>query len=69
MTEELLNLKITKLANAFLKLKTIDECKSFLRDIATFKDTGASTATITRVAHWLHHGYGGYGLVLAPKKK
>ncbi|MBU1992941.1 MAG: YerC/YecD family TrpR-related protein [Patescibacteria group bacterium] len=28
------------------------------------KKTGASTATITRVAHWLHHGMGGYELVL-----
>lgn len=27
-------------------------------------DTGVSTATITRVAHWLHHGMGGYRLVL-----
>lgn len=26
--------------------------------------TGASTATVTRVAHWLHHGEGGYQLVL-----
>lgn len=26
--------------------------------------TGVSTATITRVAHWLHHGEGGYRLVL-----
>ncbi len=25
---------------------------------------GASTATVTRVAHWLHHGTGGYRLVL-----
>jgi len=24
----------------------------------------ASTATVTRVAHWLHHGEGGYRLVL-----
>lgn len=24
------------------------------------KNTGVSTATITRVAHWLHHGEGGY---------
>lgn len=29
------------------------------------KKTGSSTATITRVAHWLHHGKGGYKLVLA----
>ena len=26
--------------------------------------TGASTATVTRVAHWLHHGEGGYRLAL-----
>ena len=26
--------------------------------------TGSSTATVTRVAHWLHHGMGGYELVL-----
>ena len=28
------------------------------------ENTGASTATVTRVAHWLHHGEGGYRLVL-----
>jgi TrpR-related protein YerC/YecD len=32
------------------------------REIA--RQTGASTATVTRVAHWLHHGEGGYKLVL-----
>ncbi|HEY3922808.1 MAG TPA: YerC/YecD family TrpR-related protein [Gaiellaceae bacterium] len=26
--------------------------------------TGASTATVTRVAHWLHHGEGGYRTVI-----
>jgi TrpR-related protein YerC/YecD len=26
---------------------------------------GCSTTTVTRVAHWLRHGEGGYGLVLA----
>lgn len=26
--------------------------------------TGASTATITRIAAWLHHGEGGYRLIL-----
>ncbi len=31
-------------------------------DIA--KDVGTSTATITRVAHWLHSGMGGYRLIL-----
>lgn len=28
------------------------------------KSTGSSTATVTRVAHWLHHGMGGYKLLL-----
>jgi len=28
------------------------------------KSTGSSTATITRVAHWLKHGTGGYKLIL-----
>lgn len=32
------------------------------REIA--KKTGSSTATITRVAQWLHHGTGGYRLML-----
>jgi TrpR-related protein YerC/YecD len=26
--------------------------------------TGASTATITRIAHWVNHGEGGYRLML-----
>jgi len=28
------------------------------------RQTGASTATVTRIASWLHHGEGGYRLVL-----
>ena len=35
------------------------------RNIA--KKTGSSTATITRVAHWLHHGMGGYQFMLRRK--
>lgn len=38
------------------------KAKVSYREIA--KKTGVSTATITRVAHWLHHGMGGYKLVL-----
>lgn len=30
--------------------------------------TGASTATITRVAHWVHHGEGGYRMMLKRMK-
>lgn len=26
--------------------------------------TGASTTTISRIAHWLRHGEGGYGIIL-----
>lgn len=29
-----------------------------------YQETGVSTATITRIAHWLHHGHGGYKLIL-----
>ncbi len=28
------------------------------------RETGASTATITRIASWLHHGEGGYRMML-----
>jgi TrpR-related protein YerC/YecD len=31
--------------------------------------TGASTATVTRVAHWLRHGEGGYRLVLDRQRR
>jgi len=31
--------------------------------------TGASTATVTRVAQWLHHGEGGYEAVLSKGTK
>ncbi len=32
--------------------------------VAIAQRTGASTATVTRVAHWLRHGEGGYRLAL-----
>ena len=28
------------------------------------RDVGTSTTTVTRVAHWLHHGEGGYRIAL-----
>ena len=31
---------------------------------AIAEDTGVSTATVTRISHWLRHGTGGYGLAL-----
>ena len=42
----------------------VDEGVSYL-EIA--RRTGASTATVTRVAQWLHHGEGGYRAVLDRK--
>src|SRR5262249_7999066 len=35
-----------------------------LRYVETAQRTGASTTTVTRVAHWLRHGEGGYRLAL-----
>ena len=31
--------------------------------------TGASTATVTRVAHWVHYGEGGYRAVLKRRRR
>lgn len=91
MIEKELNRKEMKeLFQAVLRLKDVNECRDFFRDLCTFgeltamserlqvvkqvrdkvpyrkiaENTGASTATITRVAHWFHHGMGGYKLIL-----
>jgi TrpR-related protein YerC/YecD len=37
------------------------------RDVAV--NTGMSTTTITRIAHWLNHGEGGYRMALKRAKK
>lgn len=53
------------------ELEAMAERLAVAKEIATEKpyrtiseQTGSSTATITRVAHWLHHGMGGYRIVL-----
>lgn len=82
--------EMKELFRAILSLKTLSECRNFMRDVCTLselkamaerlevaklvikekpyreiaKKTGSSTATITRVAHWLHHGMSGYKAVL-----
>ena len=33
------------------------------------RQTGASTTTVTRVAHWLRHGEGGYRLALDRRRR
>lgn len=85
----------TALYDAFLLLKTREECAAFMRDLCTVAEidsiterlaiarllskdvsyrgaadeTGASTTTVTRVAHWLNHGRGGYRTVIARMHK
>lgn len=53
--------EIAAMSERFQVAKMIDQ-KVPYRTIN--KKTGSSTATITRIAHWLHHGKGGYKLVL-----
>ncbi|KKP38858.1 MAG: phosphoribosylformylglycinamidine synthase subunit PurS [Candidatus Peregrinibacteria bacterium GW2011_GWF2_33_10] len=76
--EAILTLKTTKECEAFFRdLCTLSEMKEMgerfevVRRVykgETYRfineKTGVSTATITRVAHWLNHGMGGYKLVL-----
>ncbi|MBF8280925.1 MAG: TrpR like protein, YerC/YecD [Candidatus Magasanikbacteria bacterium] len=83
MAKALLSLKTEKEALAFLRdVATLEELESLssrwnvvlelnkntsYRDIA--KKTGVSTATITRISHWLKHGEGGYQTALKKLKK
>jgi TrpR-related protein YerC/YecD len=46
--------------------RLVDSGRSYL-DIAD--EVHTSTATVTRVAHWLRHGAGGYALVLERASK
>lgn len=57
--------EINSMAERFKVVKMVDEGIPY-REIC--KKVGSSTATITRVAHWLHHGEGGYKLVLERMK-
>lgn len=76
--EAILSLKSAKECKAFFRdLCTLSEIKAMIKRFQVAKmvknnvpyreiskKTGSSTATVTRVAHWLHHGMGGYNLVL-----
>ena len=46
------------------RLQVVKQVESKIPYRKIAENTGASTATITRVAHWFHHGMGGYKLVL-----
>lgn len=58
--------EIEALAERWKVVKMLDKDMSY-RQIA--EQTGVSTTTITRIAHWLHHGEGGYRLMLDRIKK
>lgn len=81
--EAILSLENTDEAKKFLRdvctfseLKAIAErfrVAKLVRSEVPYREisqkTGASTATVTRVAHWYHHGMGGYKLVFDRMKK
>jgi TrpR-related protein YerC/YecD len=54
--------ELEALAHRWQIARLVDSGRSYL-DIAETVHT--STATVTRVAHWLRHGAGGYELALA----
>lgn len=58
--------EITEMASRWQIVRLLDSGLSY-RDIA--RETGASTATVTRVSQWLNHGTGGYQLALARSKE
>ncbi len=58
--------EINALAERFAVARRVAKDMSY-RDIAD--ETGASTTTVTRVSHWLHHGQGGYRTVIERLKK
>ena len=62
MTDAWRNPSFDQLCDAFLELRTREDQGTPYARIAT--ELQASTATVTRVAHWLNHGEGGYRLVL-----
>jgi len=58
--------ELEAMAHRWQVARLVDEGLPYL-EVA--ERTGASTATVTRVAHWLHHGEGGYRLALDKAKR
>lgn len=81
--DALLSLKTREECAAFMRdLCTVSELQALSERLAIAErvakdesylsiagDIGASTTTVTRVAHWLNHGLGGYRTVLNRLKK
>ena len=57
--------EVTEMASRWTIVRLLDEGLSY-REISD--KTGVSTATVTRVSQWLHHGMGGYELMLERTK-
>ena len=58
--------ELEAMAHRWQAARLVDEGRPYLE---VSKTTGASTATVTRVAHWLRYGVGGYRLVLDRRKR
>jgi len=59
--------ELKEFANRFKIAKFLFENKYSYNEIA--RKCSVSTTTVTRVAHWLHHGMGGYSSLLTRLKK
>ena len=53
--------ELKAMSERFRAVRLLEEGQSY-RSIS--KETGLSTATVTRIAHWLNNGMGGYKLIL-----
>ena len=58
--------ELNELSNRWNVVLQLKNGKNY-RDVAV--NTGMSTTTITRIAHWLNHGEGGYKVALKRLKK
>jgi TrpR-related protein YerC/YecD len=58
--------EIEAMAHRWQAAKLLDERLPY-HEVA--RRTGASTTTVTRVAHWLRHGEGGYRLALDRRRR
>jgi len=66
LRDMLTSAEIEEFANRITIVKLLNEGLPYL-DIA--KQVGTSTTTVTRVAHWLYNGCGGYQSILKKLKK